>query len=192
MRWCGIGLLLVSTLLLLSLPAFATEYVRTKGTGFILDGKPFFVAGVNNHYLISGSEQEVVRVLDDAVALGANVVRTYLQPVIGSPDNSVPTIWDWKSTAESSNLGVNGNYLLFWDASHHQMAINTGSNGVQKIDFLLAEAHKRQLKLIIAFLDFWAFTGGAQQMRAWFTGWIMPTTGQFCIASQVAPTEHYP
>lgn len=167
MRWRTLVLVLASALLLNG-TAFATQFVRTKGTGFTLDGKPFFVTGVNNHYLTSGSEQEVVRVFDDAVALGANVVRTYLQPVIASLDGSVPTIWDWKSNAESSNLGVNGNYLLYWDASHHQMAINLGSNGVQKIDFLLAEAHKRQLKLIIAFLDFWAYTGGAQQMRAWY------------------------
>ncbi|MER8974400.1 MULTISPECIES: hypothetical protein [unclassified Mesorhizobium] len=48
------------------------------------------------------------------------------------------------------------------------MAINDGANGMQKIDFLVAEAGKRRLRLIIAFLDFWAYTGGAQQMRAWY------------------------
>jgi hypothetical protein len=42
------------------------------------------MAGVNNHYLTFGSAVEVTRVLDDAVAIGANVVRTILQPVIGS------------------------------------------------------------------------------------------------------------
>jgi mannan endo-1,4-beta-mannosidase len=48
------------------------------------------------------------------------------------------------------------------------MAINDGANGMQKVDFLIAEAGKRRLKLVIAFLDFWAFTGGVQQMRAWY------------------------
>jgi mannan endo-1,4-beta-mannosidase len=48
------------------------------------------------------------------------------------------------------------------------MAINDGANGMQKVDFLIAEAGKRRLRLVIAFLDFWIYTGGAQQMRAWY------------------------
>lgn len=148
--------------------ADAASFVRTDGTRFVLAGQPYFVTGVNNHYLTVGSEQEVLGVLDDAVAMGANVVRTYLHPVIGSLDGSVATIWDFKSTAEVSNLGVHGNYLLFWDPVGNRMAINTGANGMQKVDFLIAQARARNLKLVIAFLDFWAYTGGAQQMRAWY------------------------
>jgi mannan endo-1,4-beta-mannosidase len=144
-------------------------FVGREGTHFVLDGKPFFVAGVNNHYLTFGSQSEVVRVLDDAVAMGANVVRTFIQPVIGSPTGSVPpTIWDWRQRAYSSDLGVHGTYLVYWDASRNAMALNDGPNGLEKLDFLVDEARKRNLKLIIAFLDFWDFTGGAQQMRAWY------------------------
>lgn len=39
---------------------------------------------------------------------------------------------------------------------------------MRKIDFLIAEAAKRHLMLILTFLDFWSYTGGAQQMRAWY------------------------
>src|SRR5262249_1370754 len=73
MRWCGLAV--ASVLFLLNGAALAAEFVQTKGTGFTLNGNPLFVTGVNNHYLTSGSEKEVIRVLDDAVALGANVVR---------------------------------------------------------------------------------------------------------------------
>jgi mannan endo-1,4-beta-mannosidase len=146
----------------------ATSFIKTSGTNFTLDGRPFFVTGVNNHYLTYGSQDEVTRVLDDAVAMGANVVRTFLQPVIGSLDGSKPTIWDWRLEGEASNLAVKGTYLLHWDPSQNRMAINDGVNGMQKVDFLIAEAGKRRLRLIIAVLDFWAFTGGAQQMRAWY------------------------
>ena len=142
------------------------HFVSTRGTMFTLDGREFRVAGVNNHYLAFGSEQEVRAVLDDAVALGANVVRTFLQPVIGSPDGAVPTIWDFESTEEASNLGVKGNYLLSFDPATKSMVIN--ADGFRKVDFLIAEASKRNLKLVIAFLDFWAYTGGAQQMRSWY------------------------
>lgn len=146
----------------------AAAFVRAQGTGFVLDGRPFFVTGINNHYLTYGSEAEVTRVLDDAVALGANVVRTFLQPVIGSPDGAVATVWDWKSGAETSNLGVNGHYMLFWDRARGRMGINAGANGLGKLDVLVAEAKKRNLRLLIALLDFWQYTGGAQQMRAWY------------------------
>jgi mannan endo-1,4-beta-mannosidase len=145
----------------------ATAFVKTSGTEFTMDGKTFFVTGVNNHYLTFGSHDEVTDVLD-AAAMGANVVRTFLQPVIGSLDGSVPTIWDWHSQADANDLGVEGTYLLHWDSQKGGMVINDGPDGMQKVDFLIAEAGKRHLKLMIAFLDFWTFTGGAQQMLTWY------------------------
>lgn len=150
-------------------PVAPKDFVGRIGTRFVLNGAEFPVAGVNNHYLTFGSEQEVVRVLDDAVALGANVVRTFLQPVIGSLDGSTtPTIWDFHSKAETSNLGVNGTYFLYWDTGSGAMAVNEGARGLAKLDFLMAEAAKRDLKVILALLDFWSYTGGAAQMSAWY------------------------
>jgi len=145
------------------------HFADVSGGRFVHNGKPFHVAGVNNHYLTFGSAAEVMRVLDDAVAMQANVVRTFIQPVIGSLDGqTVATIWNWRSKAEASNLGVGGVYMLYWDTARGQMGINDGADGLERLDFLLAEARKRDLKLLIAFLDFWAYTGGAQQMRAWY------------------------
>ena len=146
------------------------EFVTTRGYKFYVDGAEFRVAGVNNHYLPWGSREEVIRVLDDAVAMNANVVRTFIEPIIGSLDNSSPTIWDWKSRNDSSNLGVNGAYMAYWDPTKRAMDINYGPDGLEKIDFLIAEASKRKLRLIVAFLDFWAYTGGAPQMSAWHGG----------------------
>ncbi|NTJ43884.1 cellulase family glycosylhydrolase [Agrobacterium larrymoorei] len=143
-------------------------FVTTSGDAFQLNGKPFRVAGVNNHYLTFGSTGEMTRVLDDATAMGANVVRTFLQPVIGSLDGKVPTIWNSKSTSDSSNLGTKGVYMMSWDTITNQMVPNDGPDGLQKVDRVIAEASKRNLRLIIAFVDFWAYTGGAQQMNAWY------------------------
>lgn len=91
----------------------ATSFIKTSGTNFALNGRPFFVAGVNNHYLTYGSHDEAIRV-------------------------------------------------------QNRIAINGGVNSMRKVDFLIAEAGKRQLRLIIAVVDFWTLTGGAQQMRGWF------------------------
>ena len=41
-----------------------TSFVKASGTAFTVDGKPFFVTGVNSHYLTFGSKDEVIRVLD--------------------------------------------------------------------------------------------------------------------------------
>jgi hypothetical protein len=70
--------------------------------------------------------------------------------------------------ADASDLAVRDTYLLYWDPRENGMAVNDGANGMQKVDFLIAEAGKRRLRLIVAFLDFWAYTGGAEQMRAWY------------------------
>jgi mannan endo-1,4-beta-mannosidase len=145
-----------------------SQFVITNGVDFELNGKPFYVTGVNNHYLTYGTDAEVIRVLDDAAALGANVIRTFLQPIIGSLDGTTPTIWPWKTDSETSDLNTNGNYLLYWDATAGQMAANDGRDGLQRVDFLIAEAKKRKIRLIIAFVDFWSYTGGIQQMRAWY------------------------
>jgi mannan endo-1,4-beta-mannosidase len=146
----------------------SADFAKISGSMVTIGSKPFFITGINNHYLTSGTESEVLRVLDDSVALGATAVRTYLQPVIGSLDQHVPTIWNWRKLADSGNLGVHGSYLLYWDTTAGQMAVNDGPEGMEKVDFLVAEAKKRHLKLIIAFLDFWDYTGGAQQIRAWY------------------------
>jgi len=145
------------------------SFVKATGTSFSVDGKPFFITGVNNHYLLYGLDAEVKEVLDDAVAMGANVIRTFLQPVIGSPDDDSTTIWKFHNPRAdtSDGLNVHGNFLLYWDHTKNEMAINDGPNGVQKVDALIAEAKKRDLRLIFALLDFWDYTGGMQQMVAW-------------------------
>jgi mannan endo-1,4-beta-mannosidase len=145
-----------------------STFVVTDGTNFTLAGRSFFVTGVNNHYLTYGTDVEMTRVLDDAVHLGANTVRLFLQPVIGSLDDSNPTIWDWKKEGHTSDLAVNGTYFLYWDSKQNRMAINDGPDGLQRVDRVIAEAKERNLKLIIALLDFWGYTGGAQQISAWY------------------------
>jgi mannan endo-1,4-beta-mannosidase len=148
----------------------APGFVTTAGSAFVQDGRPFRIAGVNNHYLAYASRDEVVRVLDDAVAMNANVVRTFVTPIIGSLDGRTPTIWKWRSPADASNLGVRGSWIAAWDPDAGRMIVNEGANGLAKMDFVLQEASRRNLKLIIAFADFWAYTGGAQQISAWYGG----------------------
>ena len=161
-RWC---LSLLVALCFCAGRADADSFVTTRGTQFVLDDRPFYATGVNNHYLSWGTDVEVTRVLDDAVAMGANVVRTFLGPVVGAPDGSSQTIWH-SSGPMSSDLNTHGRYLLYWDPAKQAMAIHV--QDMAQIDRLLAEAGKRHLKLIFVFMDFWGYTGGAYQMSHWY------------------------
>lgn len=146
----------------------ADEFVSSSGTSFVLKGRRFQVTGANNHYLTFGSKEEVTRVLDDAVLMGANVVRTFIQPVIGADDGTVKSIWNQESNADSSNLGAHGVRMLSWNAASSKMVIHDDVNGLQRMDLLLAEARRRNLRLIVSFLDFWPYMGGAPQISAWY------------------------
>ncbi len=152
--------------------AVRPDFVGRRGTTFELNGARFRVAGVNNHYLTYGSRAEVLAVLDDAVAMNANVVRVFVSPIIGSEDGTVPTIFDRTAGADSSNLRVGDVHMASWDPVSGAMKINDGPNGLQRLDFLLAEAAKRDLRLIVAFLDYWGYTGGARQISAWYGGGV--------------------
>ena len=154
----------------MSVSARADGFVTTKGTQFILSAKPYYVTGVNNHYLVWGSNAEVDRVLDAAVAMGANVLRAGLGPVIGAADGGEPkTIWQFHNNGASSyQLNTHGVYLLYWDSATKTMGINRGFDGIGKIDYLIAAAAKRHLKLLVTLLDYWSYVGDMPQMNAWY------------------------
>jgi mannan endo-1,4-beta-mannosidase len=170
--WRLVYSILVGALLLIfgsDVPVKAKSFVTTRGAQFMLNARPFYVTGVNNHYVVWGSKVEVDRVLDAAVAMGANVVRTILGPAIGAPGGRSPqTIWDFKSNSNSYELNTHGVYLLYWDPKAKSMAINEGADGIGRIDDLLAAASKRHLKLLLALVDNWAFIGDMPQMDAWY------------------------
>jgi mannan endo-1,4-beta-mannosidase len=150
-------------------PVKAESFVTTRGTQFVLNGQPFYVTGVNNHYVGWGSKLEVDRVLDAAVAMGANVIRTILGPAIGEPGGQDPkTIWDFKSTSNSYELNTHGVYLLYWNPETKTMGINGGANGIGRIDYLVAAAAQRHLKLLLTLVDNWSFIGDMPQMDAWY------------------------
>ena len=151
-------------------PAAASSgFVRCEGTRFVLDGKPFPVVGANSHYLPWGSQQEVRQVLQDAAKLRFTVVRTFVAGVRGSLDGKTkPTIWSWPGAKDSANMDLHGVYAAYWDTERGGIGFNDGPDGFERLDFVIAEAGKLGLKLNIALLDFWQYSGGSQQMRAWY------------------------
>jgi mannan endo-1,4-beta-mannosidase len=163
-----IGLLLP---LRFALPASAAPgFVTTSGTKFMLDGRPFYVAGTNNHYLGWGTRAEVDSVLNSAAQSDYNVVRGILHSVIGSLDGTTkPHVWNPNSTADASNMGMHGTYLIYWDTARNTYAFNdSATNGLGRWDYVIAKAGQLGIKLDIAMLDFWQWAGGTQQVNSWY------------------------
>jgi cellulase (glycosyl hydrolase family 5) len=124
-------------------PAHAAEaeapFVTAEGTGFVLDGRPFYVAGTNNHYLGWGTHAEVDSVLESAAGSGYNVVHGILHSVKGSADGTTKRhVWNPGSTADSSNMGVHGTYLAYWDSARNTYGFNDSDvNGLGRWDYVI-------------------------------------------------------
>jgi len=146
------------------------NFVGRTGTQFTLNGSPFYVAGTNSHYLGWGSQAEVNDMLQNAQAMNSNVVRTILHSAIGSLDGTTkPTKWNWQSTGDTSNMGMHGVYLIYWDPSTNSYAFNDSTvNGLGRWDYVIQQAGQRGLKLNISMLDFWQWAGGVQQINSYY------------------------
>jgi len=168
-RFSLFALLLVFTQTLPVQQTISADFITHQGTQFMLAGRPFFVTGTNTHYLPWATAKEVDALLDDAAAMKLNVIRTFPSVVRGSLDErQTPTIWDWKRNDNSSALGINGIYFMYWDTAAGRLAFNDGPDGLQRVDELIAKAKQRNIRLLFSLLDFYDYTGGAQQMRAWY------------------------
>jgi len=175
-----VGILGISNLKISSNPnessvqGISNDFVKYSNTAFTYLGKPYRVAGTNNHYIAWASHQEVDNVLNDAKAMNLNVVRTFASVVRGSIDNptsnSKSTIWNWNTYGDPSNMGMEGTYFMYWNNTTNAPAYNDGPDGLQKMDYLIYKAKSLNIKLQIALIDFWGYTGGLQQIGSWYGG----------------------
>ncbi len=119
------------------------DFVERRGTGFVLEGEPFPVVGVNCYYLMVNAASPNLRrvvdeVLDDAAFLGATVVRTWA--FHDGPDG-----WNALQTAP----GVYSESVL------------------QGLDYVLKEANERGLRVLLTLVNNWNDYGGMNQYVDW-------------------------
>jgi mannan endo-1,4-beta-mannosidase len=116
--------------------------ISSDGGQLLSDGRPFRFVHVNAYYLQDevgqGSAHNAVDALDACVALGVPVVRSWAF-------NAVPT----KTSRLQDGL----------DAPREE--------GLRALDWVLAEAARRNLRLILALLDYWPSYGGMAQWLRW-------------------------
>ncbi|TLD16001.1 uncharacterized protein PgNI_02240, partial [Pyricularia grisea] len=122
-----------------SVPAgFAT----TNGTHFMIDGETQYLVGSNAYWLpFLTNNADVDLALDQIAASGIKILRTW-------GFNDVTTI------------PTDPNTVWFQYLSSSGSIINEGANGLQRLDYIVAGAEKRGLKLIIPFVNNWKDYGG--------------------------------
>ncbi len=168
--FCLVGLcLILMTVFSRNLPVYsaASSYVTQVGANFLLEGKPFYITGANNHYIQFAPQAEVDRILADAVAMKLNVLRIWGFLDIGSLDHSVATVWN-SYGPNAYDLNTKGVYFQYWDPVENKPVYNNGVNGLQKLDYVIAKAGQLGLKLIIVLTNNWQHMGGVPQYMTWY------------------------
>jgi mannan endo-1,4-beta-mannosidase len=132
------------------------DFVQRAGSQLVLHGKPFRFVGTNNYYLMYQSQKMTDAVLDKAAANRLNVMRT----------------WGWfdAATAEAGANGDHHVYFHYWDAAANAPAFNDGADGLQKLDYVVAAAKARGIRLVIPLTNNWSDFGGMDQYVKWAGG----------------------
>ncbi|HYQ17834.1 MAG TPA: cellulase family glycosylhydrolase [Polyangiaceae bacterium] len=128
--------------------------------GFVVDGRPLCFAGANSYYPIYKPRAQVDDVLDAARALNLKVLRVWGMLDRGSLDGSVPN-----ADGAGQKDGV---YFQYWDTEQRRPAYNDGPSGLEHLDYVLAAAAQRDLKLIIVLVNNWRAFGGIDQYLMWY------------------------
>jgi mannan endo-1,4-beta-mannosidase len=135
-------------------------FVTHFGTQFYLDGHPFQFAGSNNYYPMYQPRPMVDDLFANAEAMGLRVMRVWAFISTGSLDGTtVPTI---------GSPPPNGVYFQYWDTTTNSVQINSGANGLQMLDYVVASAEQHHVKLVLPFTNNWSDFGGMDQYNAWF------------------------
>jgi mannan endo-1,4-beta-mannosidase len=140
--------------------AAASDFVRPDGSSFSLNGQPFRYGGTNNYYLHYASPTMVDDVLDDAASMNLKVVRSWTFLECGSADGSVP------NSEGGCSQGAD-HWMQRWDPQAGKPVYNTGAGGLQKLDYLLAQAEARGEKIIMVLTNNWKDFGGMDQYVTW-------------------------
>ena len=121
------------------------------------NGSRFKIAGANNYYLAFARDSMRRAVLDASKQMGLNVLR-------------VPAFLDCKpacpgTVPEGAWRGV---YFQYWNLETRRPELNTGENGLERLDHLIADAEQLGIRLIFPLVNHWPDFGGTDRYTAWF------------------------
>jgi mannan endo-1,4-beta-mannosidase len=128
-------------------------FVTVKGGEFWLAGKPFRFAGTNNYYMNYESDKMLTDVLDAALSMDLKVIR----------------VWGFMNglTSQNRDHNVYGMTAPGVYGVPENMKDTSAKDAFERLDFTVAEAGKRGLKLVIVLNNYWSDFGGVQQASTW-------------------------
>ncbi|KAI2638558.1 glycoside hydrolase superfamily [Xylaria nigripes] len=122
-------------------PAAAASFPTTDGLNFQIDGETGYFPGTNSYWIgFLTDNADVDTTLDVLKDAGLRILRVWgFNDVTSDPGSG--TVWYQKLSASGST-------------------INTGANGLQRLDYVVSAAEERGIKLIVNFVNNWADYGG--------------------------------
>ncbi|KAI1436872.1 glycoside hydrolase superfamily [Xylaria sp. CBS 124048] len=141
----------------------STSFASTSGLNFQIDGETGYFAGTNSYWIgFLTNNADVDSTLDTLQENGLKILRVWgFNDVTTEPGSG--TVWFQKLSAQGST-------------------INTGANGLQRLDYVVSAAEQRGIKLIINFVNNWSDYGGIPAYVSTFGGtaisWYTNTAAQ--------------
>jgi mannan endo-1,4-beta-mannosidase len=121
--------------------ANASSFPSTSGTNFVIDGKQQYFAGTNTYWIgFRTNNADVDLVMKNIASSGMKVLR----------------VWGFNDV--TSDPGADGVY--YQSFINGEAKINTGANGLERLDYVVKSAEENGVKLIINFVNNWTDYGG--------------------------------
>lgn len=134
-------------------------FVTVKKDKFMLNGKEFRFVGTNNYYMHYSPDKMLTDVLDDAQAMGINVLRCWGFQFGPNRDHNS------HGMGEPGEFGVPQKYLKRNKKTPDQFGYPRDI--FERLDYTIAEAGKRNIKLVIAMNNYWDPYGGLMNATTW-------------------------
>ncbi|KAH7075696.1 glycoside hydrolase superfamily [Paraphoma chrysanthemicola] len=135
---------------------------KADGQKFNIDGVTKYYAGTNSYWIpFLTNDNDVDSVMSHVASSGLKILR----------------IWGFNDV--KSNPGSGTVYFQLFSGS--SATINTGANGLQRLDAVVKAAEKYGVKLIINFVNNWTDYGG---MAAYFSACGVSSNAQWYTASR--------
>ncbi|KAL1888106.1 hypothetical protein Sste5346_009793 [Sporothrix stenoceras] len=141
----------------------AASIPTTSGIRFAVDGATKYLAGSNSYWIgFLTNKADVDLVLDHIATSGLKILR----------------VWGFNDVTTKPSPGTV--YFQYLSASGSK--INTGADGLQRLDYVVAAAAKRGIYLIVNFVNNWSDYGGMPAYATAFggtkEGWYANTAAQ--------------
>jgi mannan endo-1,4-beta-mannosidase len=136
-------------------------FPSVSGTKFTIDGVTKYFAGTNSYWIgFLTNNADVETTMEHISTSGLKILR----------------VWGF------NDVNGGGNGVYYQSHSSSGATINTGANGLQRLDAVVASAEKHGVKLIINFVNFWDDYGGMNAyVKAYGgskTGWYTNSKAQ--------------